>query len=253
MRHLLDRVLSKEIFSDERLSSGSQNFYFRMRHARKRTQTGYSRAFGIDKSIVCRRLNELEKSGWVYTFPDPVSRRPVYVNWMPLDIEERLAREVAHLVDISPHRGETLMKYMLYLMVDESYVLYNSRYRWLIAGFGKGRMELDVFFPDIKVAVEFQGRQHFETVTFHNGKTNLQEQQARDRAKYLACERQKVKLIEIEDIELSYFTLKAELEGSVPLMEPLQERPIFRIVEQLCQEHARWARDQRSAKGNVDT
>lgn len=164
---------------------------------------------------------------------------------MPLDVEIALAKEVERLASTAPNRGEFLMKAILDIIVDDSHVLDNHRFDWLASAPGDGRRELDRLLPEAKVAIEFQGRQHFEEVQFRTGKSNLQEQLARDRAKMLACERKGIAFVEVADIELSYETLVEKLDGLLPLIQPRKDQPLFQTLQDLCLEHASWARGQR--------
>lgn len=122
------------------------------------------------------------------------------------------------------------MKAMLDITVDDDNFLDNARLQWTVSGAGDNPLEFDRFYPDAKVAIEFQGRQHYEEVTFRHGKSDLEQQQNRDGLKALACLRQKVTLVEIPDIDLSHETLVAKLGGVLPLLPPRTDRPLFRTL-----------------------
>jgi tetratricopeptide (TPR) repeat protein len=61
------------------------------------------------------------------------------------------------------------------------------------------KQHLDIFFPDHKIAVEYQGPQHFRPVKLFGGEEVLLENQKRDALKKKKCKRNKVHLICVEE------------------------------------------------------
>lgn len=55
----------------------------------------------------------------------------------------------------------------------------------------------DIWFPQLKLAVEYHGLQHFQPVDFFGGELGFAENQRRDELKRLKCEENDVKLIEV--------------------------------------------------------
>jgi hypothetical protein len=53
-------------------------------------------------------------------------------------------------------------------------------------------MELDIYYPDLSLALEYQGEQHFK-----DSFGNLQIQQIRDKEKQEACKKQGITLIPV--------------------------------------------------------
>jgi hypothetical protein len=80
--------------------------------------------------------------------------------------------------------------------------LENHRPDWL---FG---MELDFYFEDLKLAVEFQGGQHFTPV---HGYRNLFDQRRRDTAKKRICKERGIALLRIEANDLLYGKMRFKL------------------------------------------
>jgi hypothetical protein len=60
-----------------------------------------------------------------------------------------------------------------------------------------GRQHLDIFFPDILVAVEYQGAQHLGPVDYFGGEPAFVMQQKRDRRKKVLCTRHGVVLLHV--------------------------------------------------------
>lgn len=62
-----------------------------------------------------------------------------------------------------------------------------------------GRQHLDIWIPEIKVAVEYHGLQHFEPVEFFGGEDAYWDTVERDERKERLCKKNKVKLIVVSE------------------------------------------------------
>lgn len=80
----------------------------------------------------------------------------------------------------------------LFFLVKELYpdAVYQYRDEWL------GNYSLDIFIPSLKVAIEYQGGQHYESVELYGGKKAFKGIQERDTNKKELCNKQGVKLVE---------------------------------------------------------
>lgn len=58
------------------------------------------------------------------------------------------------------------------------------------------RQSLDIYIPSIKVAIEYQGRQHYEPVDFFGGKSGFESLKERDERKIKLCHENGIKLVE---------------------------------------------------------
>jgi len=68
-------------------------------------------------------------------------------------------------------------------------VVHHARPSWL------GRQHIDIFLPKRNVAIEYQGKQHFEPIDFFGGWGGLRKAQERDRRKCELCAQNGVRLI----------------------------------------------------------
>ena len=58
------------------------------------------------------------------------------------------------------------------------------------------QQSLDFYLPKYNIAIEYQGRQHFEQVEkFHKNETEFKTQANRDEVKKILCEKNGIKLI----------------------------------------------------------
>ena len=72
-----------------------------------------------------------------------------------------------------------------------------SRPDWLINPETGYRLELDGYCKELGVAYEFQGRQHYQTVKFPDGFSDVEKQKKRDELKHEICKRKGVDLIRV--------------------------------------------------------
>lgn len=68
-----------------------------------------------------------------------------------------------------------------------------TTFKWL------GMMSLDFFIPQHNIAIECQGRQHYELVTFFGGREGFETVKERDKRKKQLCEEHGVKLLYFAD------------------------------------------------------
>ena len=54
---------------------------------------------------------------------------------------------------------------------------------------------IDIFIPSKKLAIEYQGQQHFEPIDFFGGKSSFEDQCKRDKRKLEKCKKNKIELI----------------------------------------------------------
>ena len=88
----------------------------------------------------------------------------------------------------------------LFNLIRDKYpdALYQYRDQWL------GGQSIDIYIPSRRLAVEYQGQQHYKSVSFYGGKGSLKKNQERDEKKRELCNKANVRLIEWKyDIDVS--------------------------------------------------
>lgn len=93
--------------------------------------------------------------------------------------------------------NETLLFNYIDMIFPKHDVIREASPYWL------DKQRLDIYIPDLKLAVEYQGVQHFKTVPLFGGVEGLKKTQERDELKKLRCKQNKITLI--------YFTYKENL------------------------------------------
>ncbi len=75
-------------------------------------------------------------------------------------------------------------------------------------------MSYDIFVTGLNIAIEYQGKQHFEAINFFGGETGLKKTKERDKQKKKLSEENGIKLIYIyywEDITVDLIKKKIQL------------------------------------------
>lgn len=99
-------------------------------------------------------------------------------------------------------------EYSLYEMVKKKYpcAIYQYRAKWLEF------QSLDIFIPELSVAIEYQGIQHYKPIDIFGGKEHFEKQQKLDLKKQLLCKKNNIHLIEWRyDEPISILVLKNKL------------------------------------------
>lgn len=81
-------------------------------------------------------------------------------------------------------------------LYKEHRVIYQHRPLYLKSSIG-GQMSYDVFISGLNVAIEYQGKQHFEPVDFFGGRESFEKLKKRDREKAIISKQHGVKLVHI--------------------------------------------------------
>jgi hypothetical protein len=89
--------------------------------------------------------------------------------------------------------AETALYYLVKAHFAGEAVLHHGRPDWL------GRQHLDVYLPDRRVALEYQGEQHDRPIAFFGGEEAFRRNVERDRIKQAKCQRNGVRLIHVRE------------------------------------------------------
>lgn len=97
-------------------------------------------------------------------------------------------------------------------------ILENKRPDWLTSTHGE-RLELDFYLPNLDLAIEIQGEQHYKFIPyFHQEEQNFTDQLRRDNEKRIICDKAGIDLIEITSYDEIDFVLE-----KVSLLIPQKE------------------------------
>ena len=88
--------------------------------------------------------------------------------------------------------SETQLYYQIKNYFNKFEVIQHAHPKWL------GRQHLDIFIPSLKLAIEYQGAQHFKPVEFFGGEKEFKKLQARDRKKFKLCQENNIILMYVK-------------------------------------------------------
>jgi len=110
------------------------------------------------------------------------------------NIDQREAEnEIRDMLGI-PHVGEGWVseRELLNMVKDifsEYEIAHQASPEWL------GRQRLDILIPELRLAIEYQGRQHYQPVPFFGGEDGFQQTRERDRSKAKLCSENAVTMV----------------------------------------------------------
>jgi hypothetical protein len=115
---------------------------------------------------------------------------------------ENIIREIKGVAKIGERWiNETLLFNYIDILFPNFKVKREASPPWL------GNQRLDIFIPELNLAIEYQGEQHFKAVDIFGGKEGLKKNKERDKDKLSKCKKNKIKLI--------YFTYKDNLSEKI--------------------------------------
>ena len=107
----------------------------------------------------------------------------------------------------------------LYQLIKKVYKKYNviNQYKplFLKNPYG-GQQSIDIYIEDIKIGIEYQGKQHYEAISIFGGDEGLLQTQLRDRRKLDKCTENGVKVVYIKyDEKFSQKMIKEKIEKAI--------------------------------------
>lgn len=100
--------------------------------------------------------------------------------------------------------GRTKWKseFLVYQIVKKIYPVQTIyQYRPLFLKYEKGQLSYDIFISGLNIAIEYQGKQHFEPVDFFGGKEAFEDNKRRDEIKLDLSKKNGIKLIYVTYLE----------------------------------------------------
>jgi hypothetical protein len=85
--------------------------------------------------------------------------------------------------------AESELYYKLVQAFPKLDIIHQGRLKWL------GKQSLDIYIPQIKIGIEYQGFQHFEPVDFFGGEKAFNYRKKLDEKKKMLCDKHRCKLI----------------------------------------------------------
>lgn len=106
-------------------------------------------------------------------------------------------------MELRTSKGELLLREILRTNIDNDNVIYNCRELGIINDKTGRELEVDIFYPDYKLAFEFQGEEHYNVTGFANNEL-VEEIKRRDAIKEKFCRENSIMLITVNAMRLNY-------------------------------------------------
>lgn len=150
-----------------------------------------------------RKVKRLEEHFKYYLLGEIYFRSTFDIRPRILEYAEQLSqgkyRSVEWIPYIKPEykwKTEELVYKIIKKMYKTSGVIYQHRPYFLKSSFG-GQMSYDIFISDLKIAVEYQGKQHFEPIDYFGGEEAFKKLQQRDFEKAQLSKQHDIKIVYI--------------------------------------------------------
>jgi len=139
--------------------------------------------------------------------------------------------------------GQYLLKCIVAVLVVDQLLIENGEVLRLVNPFTGGQLHYDLLLPVSRVALEFQGPQHYRTTQRYPSDTQLQEQRMRDDIKRRFSETHGITLIEVRADDLSFGTISSLLRRhNVPIRHSLDDQQhLCDAIEAEAANYRRWA------------
>lgn len=163
-------------------------------------------------------------------------------------VEEKQRADIAHiearlaLAASQAHysKGQCLMALMVKAIAVPSEQLQNVKMTGLENNLTSGPLELDLYIPAYKVALEFQGPQHDGPTERYPGAAAYKSRRQRDLSKKGICMEMRLMVVDVRAGDLEFGRLRKFLEGLVPLREcPDDERHVYEYLERVAAAYRR--------------
>lgn len=112
---------------------------------------------------------------------------------------------------------------LLYNLIKKIYKDYKVIYQYkpsFLKGETGGQMSYDIFIVDLNLAIEYQGKQHFESINFFGGEKSLEYTKKRDKLKKELSIKNNIRLVYInywEKITVELIKAKIEQKEDLPI------------------------------------
>lgn len=242
MRMLLEPIVLQQLAMAPDLHSSVKETYLKLILHPKTTITDNASVLGMGYDKLRRHIRVLQEADWAYEILEPKTKRLIVVPSMPQEVEKLLAKHWQVARSLTPYFGQWLAGCWFSLVIDDLNWIPDARPESLVSGDGSHRMEIDFMFQTARVAVEFQGKFHFEAGPSAEEQEQLRRQQERDALKALLCARKDFVFIEIAGKDLSYETIVNKLGHVLPIIPPRKERPVFRLLTDLTHTYVNYLR-----------
>ncbi|MEA4883261.1 MAG: hypothetical protein VB144_06330 [Clostridia bacterium] len=233
---LIDYTLRRDLESDPRLSLVDARVYGAIAHADPVSCVQICTITGLNRETVGRSVHRLSETGWIgveQVVPRTRESRMRFILSAPPHTQKAIAKHIDDFRWRAPRAGEYLMLVWLDLLVVSLSYQNNARPRFLANPPTGYPLELDRLYVEDNVALEFNGRQHYEETSLFGAGDELSARQTRDLAKLALCKKEGITLVEVTENDLSYEGMVAKASPHIRVRRIDQRGDVMKTVSRL--------------------
>jgi hypothetical protein len=203
---------------------------------------------GMPRVLLRKVCNELASIGWMRLDSAPRLVRPIAL--IPHCLQARAAKQLEEQFMVAPNKGEFLTKCLLDFYIDSDHFVDNARPAYLRNPVSGQPLEYDRIYLHERVAVEFNGWQHYGPTEMFPDEKEIQEAKARDLMKKALSSDNGIRLVIVTPAQIVPEEFVKLLPAELPRNHVDEDGPYFKALARLCEAYhasALAGRDQRQA------
>jgi len=216
------------------------------------TYADLSRFTGSCDDTLRRASAELVAAGWL-TIQQANRKSPIQFklrNPVSAQLRARIASR-RRKVRGAQNRGEALLREFLTLLIAVDKYEDDASPDFLLNPFTRELMDLDRYYPTAKVAVEFNGDQHYEETDLATREETVK-QVGRDAMKAFLCKAQGIDLAIIHPEDLNLKRIDQKIPTRLPRRRGLERmEPMVAALEELASEYRERTAEERARRGQT--
>lgn len=187
-------------------------------------------------------IAQLQHTGWLRIRRHGRSTGSMYELLDPhWALREAIREDIAFDLMSRTYKGESLLKAMLDILVPFEPCEDNAQPKYLVNLSTGQLMEFDRWYPLARVAIEFNGPQHYEPTNAFPDPNNVLQQRQRDLLKLAHATQYKTHFVTITPPELTFPKLQEIFAGLLPMVPLQPEDPVVRFLAHYSRNYARKA------------
>ena len=226
------------------ISFCAKGLYILICHAQPESIVRLASVSGVSEAVVRRECNTLKEEGWL-SFDIAKSHRTIITPTAPDQVQQELVEWIEGVKAAWFPFGENLMRAVLDNTVAVSRYLDNCRPGHIVNPKSGYRLEFDRFYYSLGVAFEFQGIQHRQLTSLHEGQTEFEEAQMRDLMKTGLSLKHGIEVVEITEDDLRIDRMITKIPARLPRVRIDRASEYVRRLDRFGQEYIYWCRRKR--------
>ncbi len=228
-------LLPELLLGDRTISPPAKFLYVAMEVYQPDSLTALAKLTGLSQPYVSQLCDQLSKNGWILRVKDGSKRIPLPS--IPYPVQDQMVRELLAAFNVSPLKGEFLMrKWLDYLIMCDDY-MDNARPEFLKNPLTGEKLELDRHYPEHRVGFEHHGPQHFGLTKQHSELDKFNELRSHDLMKAGLCRENGVTLVILTADDLTLDRLLKVIPDHMPKRHVDPKGPYVAALERLSADY----------------